>query len=156
MSVRFVALSTETARRYQVGAPDANGQTPERRTSDGSGLPCRHCLRNVPKGEEYLVLAHRPFATRHPYAELGPIFLCAKPCDRHAETDRLPGIFAQSDRLLIRGYGQDERIVYGTGEMIATDEIQARAEALLARKDIAFLHLRSASNNCFQARIDKA
>ena len=32
-------------------APDAYGMTPERRLSDGDGVPCRHCLRNVGAGE---------------------------------------------------------------------------------------------------------
>ena len=60
-SVRFVSLPTEIARAYQSGALDANGQQPERHISDGDGVPCRHCQRDVAAGEAYLILAYRPF-----------------------------------------------------------------------------------------------
>lgn len=75
--LRFVAMPTETARSLQAGRGDANGQRPERHLSDGAGVDCRHCLRDVPAGEAYLILAYRPFPEAQPYAELGPIFLHA-------------------------------------------------------------------------------
>lgn len=78
--MRFVAIPTEIARAYQAGGPDANGQRPEHKVSDGGGNPCRHCLRMIPEGAGMLVLAHRPFPAPQPYAEMGPIFLCAGPC----------------------------------------------------------------------------
>jgi len=34
-------------------------------------------------------------------------------------------------------------------------DIPAYGEKLLARPDIAYVHVRSARNNCFQCRIDK-
>ncbi|WP_425087937.1 DUF1203 domain-containing protein [Stappia sp.] len=155
-ALRFLALDTDTVRRYQAGGPDANGQTPERATSSGGGLPCRHCLRQIPEGAPYLILAHRPFPQAQPYAEIGPIFLCAEPCERHPDSDTLPEMFAGMDRLIMRGYGHDQRIVYGTGDLVDTSQIEARAEGLLARDDIAFVHLRSARNNCYQGRIERA
>jgi hypothetical protein len=53
----------------------------------------------------------------------------------------------------MRGYCSDERIVYGTGQIVPTDDIAAEAGALLDRPGIAFVDVRSASNNCFQCRI---
>ena len=53
----------------QRGGPDAYGMPPERRISDGDGVPCRHCLRTVAAGKDYLVLAYRPFPEFQPYAE---------------------------------------------------------------------------------------
>ncbi len=67
--LRFIALDTETVRALQAGAVDANGQTPERRVSDGSGVPCRHCLSDVAAGEPFLILAHRPFPEAQPYTK---------------------------------------------------------------------------------------
>ena len=61
-----------------------------------------------------------------------------------------------SPAYLVRGYGADERIVYGTGEVAALTDLPARAEALLSDARVAFVHVRSASNNCWQARIDAA
>ena len=59
----------------RAGGGDAYGNPAERTISDGEGNPCRHCLGFVPKGEEMLILAHRPFGAVQPYAETGPIFV---------------------------------------------------------------------------------
>ena len=155
MSIRFVALDTELVRALQAGGPDANGQTPERQVSPGDGIPCRHCLKPVAKGEPFLVLAHRPFPAPQPYAEQGPIFLHAEPCARRDDGPAVPGMLA-SPRYIVRGYGANDRIVYGSGQIVATPEIPFAAAALLEDPRIAYLHVRSASNNCYQCRIDRA
>ncbi|WP_421913133.1 DUF1203 domain-containing protein [Mesorhizobium sp.] len=138
----------------QHGAPDAYGRIPERNISDGDGVPCRHCLKNVEAGEPYLVVAYRPFPDLQPYAETGPIFLHARECERAVEVESLPEILASSD-YIVRGYGSNDRIVYGSGGVIATDAIAARAEILFERDDIAYVHVRSARNNCYQCRIER-
>ncbi|MGF1501609.1 MAG: DUF1203 domain-containing protein [Paracoccaceae bacterium] len=155
MPIAFAALPTEPVRALQAGGPDAYGHHPERQISDGDGVPCRHCLRQIPAGAPYLVLAYRPFASLQPYAETGPIFLCAAACPRGEGGAALPEIL-DSPQYMVRGYGTDERIRYGTGRVVATAEIPAAAEALLADPGIAFVHVRSASNNCFQVRIERA
>ena len=153
--LKFVALATETARALQAVSADANGQAPERDISDGSAVPCRHCLSDVAAGEPFLILAHRPFPEAQPYAETGPIFLHAQACNRHEEGHDVPALFLSRERVLIRGYGADDRIVYGTGQVITSAEIGAFARDLLAVPEVAYLHLRSASNNCYQCRIER-
>ncbi len=153
--LKFVALATETARSLQAGSPDANGQAPERDISDGSAVPCRHCLSDVAACEPFLILAHRPFRDAQPYAETGPIFPHAEPCQRHGEVAEVPALFLNREQLLIRGYDFDDRIVYGTGQVVPSAEIAATARALLAAPEVAYLHLRSASNNCYQCRIER-
>lgn len=154
MPIRFIALPTETARALQAGGPDSYGFAPELRLADGPGYPCRHCLRPVPDGQGVLVLAHRPFPALQPYAETGPIFLCAAPCKRGGGPD-LPEILSAPDYIL-RGYGADDRIVYGTGAVTRTEAIAARAEELLTDPHVAYVHVRSARNNCYQCRIERA
>lgn len=151
--MRFTAIPTDTVARYRAGGPDANGQPPERTLAKGTGNPCRHCLRQVPEGAPMLVLAHRPFATIQPYAEIGPIFLCGDDCPRGGGHD-LPVMLSSSDYIL-RGYGRDERILYGTGGVVPTARIKTRAAELLADPAVAFVHIRSARNNCFQCRVDR-
>jgi len=151
--LRFVPILTEIARALQAGGFDSYGLLPERRVSDGGGNPCRHCLRMIPEGAGMLVLAHRPFGSLQPYAETGPIFLCADPCDAGGGAE-LPEMLASAD-YIVRGYGPDERIVYGTGGVVQTDDIPARAEVLLAMPGVDFVHVRSARNNCFQVRVER-
>ena len=150
----FTALPTDIVQAYRAGAPDAFGNPPERHVSRGPGNPCRHCLRDIPDGAEMLVLAHKPFAGAHPYAEVGPIFLCAEDCPRGGGPD-LPAILTTSPDYLVKGYSADDRIVYGTGAVTPTDQIRDRIRAIFANPDVAYLHVRSARNNCYQARIDR-
>ncbi|MCR4268159.1 DUF1203 domain-containing protein [Nitratireductor sp. ZSWI3] len=154
--IKFVAMPSGEARAYRSGAPDAYGMIPERRISDGGGLPCRHCLRYVPAGKPYLILAYRPFPALQPYAETGPIFLCAEECERAPESDVMPEIFRSTPDYIVRGYGHDDRIVYGTGAVTPKQDVCTRAHELLQRDDIAYLHMRSSRNNCYQARIERA
>ena len=154
-TICFTALPTEIARAYQNGAPDANGQLPERHISDGDGIPCRHCLQDVAAGEPYVILAHRPFPEVQPYAELGPIFLHAEACERYAQREEVPPVIMNSQRMLIRGYNAQNRIVYGTGQVVPVEKIQVAAEKLFERREIAYIHVRSASNNCYSCRIDR-
>jgi hypothetical protein len=154
--IRFIAMPTEEARAYQRGAPDAYGHTPERKVSDGPGHPCRHCLRNVDAGQDYLVFAYRPFPALQPYAETGPVFLHAEECERAPETEVIPKLFWASRDYILRGYSSDNRIVYGTGGVVPTSEISGRAHELLERDDVVYVHMRSARNNCYQLRIERA
>jgi hypothetical protein len=155
MSIQFKALPSEAVRALQRGGPDAYGLAPEHRISDGDGVPCRHCMKNVAAGDGYLIMAYRPFPQVQPYAETGPIFLHAGECERAADGDTLPEMLESSD-YIVRGYGADDRIVYGSGAVTPTREIAARAQTLFARDDIAYIHVRSARNNCYQCRIERA
>ena len=150
----FTALPTDTVTAYRAGAPDAFGNPPERKISTGPGNPCRHCLRNIPEGAEMLLLAHKPFEGTHPYAEVGPIFLCARACPRGGGTN-MPEIFTTAPDYLIKGYSADDRIVYGTGAVTPTPEIAQRLDAIFADPQVAYIHMRSARNNCYQARVDR-
>jgi hypothetical protein len=154
MQVRFIALETELAARLQAGGPDANGQPPERQVATASGLPCRHCLADIQAGEPYLILAHRPFPAPQPYAELGPIFLHAEPCRRGGGTDEIP-TFLDSPEYIVRGYGSDHRIVYGTGRVAPTRSIPTVAAEMLSDPRVAYVHVRSATNNCYHCRIER-
>ena len=150
--IAFSALPTDEVRALQRGAPDAYGEPPERAVSTGAGHPCRHCLKNIPAGADMLVLAHRPFPALQPYAETGPIYLCADPCERGGGVE-LPEVLEAPD-YLIKGYSEDDRIVYGTGAIVPTGDIPRRALDILGEPGVAYVHVRSARNNCYLARID--
>ncbi len=152
--IQYVAMPTDTVRAYQNGAPDAYGAAPERAVSDGGGNPCRHCLRDIPKDAGMLVLAHRPFEGLHPYAETGPIFLCAEACARGGGA-AVPEVLQTSPDYLLKGYSSDDRIVYGTGAITLSERLSDYAAEVFANPDVAYIHVRSARNNCYQARIDR-
>lgn len=154
-NLRFIALPTDAVRAAQAGAADANGQPPERHVSDGSGNPCRHCLTDIVEDAPFLILAWRPFGAAQPYAETGPVFLHAETCERYAETAVAPDMLLKRDRFLVRGYGDDDRIVYGSGQIVTSADLTRAASALLDRREIAYLHVRSGAYNCYQCRIER-
>lgn len=155
MPIQFIAMPTETVEHYRSGGIDVYGNEPERQISSGEGVPCRHCLDIVPKGQEALLFAYRPFSDLHPYAETGPIFLCADQCARHKETAD-PRFFENTPDYLIKGYGPDDRIAYGTGRVVPTSQIGNQAQEIFQNPKVAYIHLRSARNNCYLCRIDRA
>jgi hypothetical protein len=152
----FRAMPSDEARHLQNGGADAYGAAPERLVSDGNGVPCRHCLQDVAKGEDYLILAYRPFPALQPYAETGPIFLHAEACERAPGQNETPAMLMRREAHLIKGYGHDDRIVYGTGKIVRSAELANEAAKILQRDDVAYVHARSALNNCYTCRVDRS
>lgn len=150
----FTGMSQEDADAFRNGAFDAYGNSPERMKSDGTA-PCRCCLKLIEAGSDMLVLAYRPFKDLQPYAETGPVFLCAEDCQAVVSSPDLPDVVV-SPEYLLKGYSSAERIVYGTGQITPKEDIAAYANALLAREDISFVDLRSAKNNCWHFRITRS
>ena len=99
-----------------------------------------------------LICAARPFPTLQPYAETGPIFLCADDCEAWSGQG-VPPILQTSPDYLLKAYDDDNRIVYGTGKITAAAELADYAGELLLRDGVAYVDVGSARNNCFQTRI---
>ena len=146
-------LPSEEVDRIRSGGADANGQPALTRIAEGVSNPCRHCLELIPEGEEKLVLAYRPFASVHPYAEVGPIFLHETSCARY-HGGSLPAWFDFMDPAIIRGSGNDDWIRYDTGNVVPGKELTAECRRILADPTIAYVHIRS-KFNCFQCRVDR-
>ena len=151
--MQFTPIPTDLVRHYQSGGADANGQVPERSVSDGDGNPCRHCLQMISKGAGMLILSHRPFPAPQPYAEMGPIFLCTEGCQAGGG-EAVPEILA-SPEYILRGYSDRDRIIHGTGAVVSTGRLAEEAGLRFADPGVAYLHVRSARNNCFQVRIER-
>lgn len=154
--MHFTGMSSRDAQTLWSGGRDSHNAIAERAISDGCGNPCRHCLEMIKKDEPFLVFSHRPFEAKHAYAEQGPIFLHASPCLAYASSHgHLPPVLKDSPQFLMRGYSGDERIVYGTGSVVERCDIIDRARALFDNRAVGFIDIRSAQNNCWQARIMK-
>jgi hypothetical protein len=64
-------------------------------------------------------------------------------------------MFLEWESLLMRGYKANDRIKYGTGQIMASAVLAKACEGLFKDTDVAYIHLRSASNNCYQCRVDR-
>jgi hypothetical protein len=147
-------IPTADARALRAGGPDAHGQPPLSIVAEGLANPCRHCLQLIAEGDRKLVLAYRPFGAPQPYAETGPIFLHAADCPRY-DAHELPAWFAFLSPALVRGYDARDWIVYETGQVVPGAALADTCRALLAREDVAYVHIRS-KFNCFQCSVERA
>ncbi|MCR9137563.1 MAG: DUF1203 domain-containing protein [Alphaproteobacteria bacterium] len=154
MAIIFSSLDKSAVQALRAGGADSNGQPPEPHTS-GGGLPCRNCLRDIEAGQASLVFGHRPFERLQPYAECGPIFICADACEPFGRSSALPLVMTVRPRFIIRGYTSDERIRYGTGDVVETADVPEACEAIFADPEVSFIHVRSVQNNCYFCRIDR-
>jgi len=152
--MRFQPYTKAFVDHIRAGGADAYGNPAERALSDGQGKPCRCCLANIPQDTPMLILAARPFPDTQPYAETGPIFLCAHAC-KPFEQDGVPPILKTSPDYLMKAYTADHRIAYGTGQITKAADIESYATALFERGDLAYIDVRSARNNCFLTRIPR-
>jgi hypothetical protein len=152
MEIRYLSYDAKTVAGLRSGGPDAYGMPAERVVSDGQGNPCRCCLHDVPKGVEMLICAAMPFPSVQPYAETGPVFLCAENCEPW-DGQGVPPVLTSSPEYLLKAYNADHRIIYGTGKITQAGELADYAVGLLSREGVAFVDVRSARNNCFQTRI---
>lgn len=151
-NLRFLPLPSDKVHALRKGGKDAYNSLPELTESNGHGNPFRHCLDYVPTGAGMLILAYRPFPEFQPYAETGPIFLCADNCQAWSGHG-MPPILQSRPNYLLKGYTAEYRIVYGSGKIIDKEDVAKYADSLLRRDEISFVDVRSATNNCFQLRI---
>jgi hypothetical protein len=160
-ALKFSPYDVSFVHLVRAGGPDSYGNPAERVISDGGGNPCRSCLDEVPKGAQMLIVAARPFDKLQPYAETGPIFLCADcaPYNALEEEDQksgkgvLPPVLANRAEVLLKGYTKEQRIVYGTGKIVQQAGILAYCAQVFKDEQVAFIDARSAVNNCFTVRI---
>ena len=66
----------------------------------------------------------------------------------------VPPVFLRREAYLIRGYSVNDRIVYGTGRIVAPTLLAETAHRTFRDPRVSYIHVRSASNNCYQCRID--
>lgn len=150
--MRYTSYDQEFVTSIRAGGLDANGQAAESAISDGQGNPCRCCLDQVPAGAEMLIVSARPFPAPQPYAEQGPIFLCAEAC-KPFEGEGVPPILSSAPDYLVKAYCDRDRIIYGTGQITPATQVSDYASLLFLRQDVAYVDVRSARNNCFLTRI---
>lgn len=66
--------------------------------------------------------------------------------------DGVPPVLKTSPHYLIKGYSATDRIVYGTGEVVLSETLIEEVQNRLRHAGVAYVDVRSARNNCFQAR----
>lgn len=154
VKLKVQGIPTQEVTALRNGATDAYGNIPQALIAEGAANPCRHCLQLIDEGDMKLVLSYAPFATKQPYAETGPVFLHQKECQRYS-SEKFPDWFAFLDPAIIRGYDNEDWILYETGMVVAGTDIEKACINIFHNKAVKYIHLRS-KYNCFQCTVEVA
>jgi hypothetical protein len=113
--------------------------------ADNGGSPVRCCLRETRPGERVMLIAYTPPGTAGAYAERGPVFVHADPCEGYPTPHRYPPGLRHRMQV-VRAYDRQGRIADG---VLAADGLQAEAviAEVLARPDVELVHLRNVGYN---------
>jgi hypothetical protein len=121
----------------------------------GARMPCRVSLRYTRPGETAILLPylHQP-SERSPYRASGPIFVREAARETFDGVDTLPEVLAQSSSLSLRAYDGEDMIV--DADVVAGEAVTPVIARMLAREDVAYLHVHFAPRGCYLARVDRA
>lgn len=119
---------------------------------DADRFPCRVSLRDARPGERALLLNYEHHRAATPYRSSYAIFVIDGAEDARLAPDELPSVF-QARPLAVRAFSEDGMLLeagLGMGEAV-----RPVIERLLARSDVAYLHVHNAMHGCYSARVDR-
>ncbi|HYZ54280.1 MAG TPA: DUF1203 domain-containing protein [Streptosporangiaceae bacterium] len=136
----------ELERIRAAGLDEAgNRLTPQADVEGGNPLRC--CLRESRPGDRVLLIAYTPPGTSGPYAERGPVFIHADPCEGYPTPHLYPPGLSHRQQV-VRAYDRDGRITDGV--LVGSgDQAMAVIHEMLARPDVALVHLRNVGYGCY-------
>ncbi len=146
---RFIFEPIPLGRLEEIRAAgvDEAGNSLTAQTDACGGSPLRCCLRESVPGERLLLIAYTPPGARGAYAERGPVFIHAEPCDGYLTPDRYPPALSHRQQV-VRAYDREGRIADG---VLVDDGEHAMTviRRLFARPDVALVHLRNVGYGCY-------
>jgi hypothetical protein len=115
----------------------------------GGGEPLRCCLRIAGPDEAVALISYAPFTEISPWREVGPVWVHADRCAGYPDPRSFPEPFRRGPRLL-RTYHADGTLDYDHIELVPDGaDVESAVRTLLARPEVAEVHLRSVLPQCF-------
>ena len=150
---RMIAIASELANKVrETKMSPGYGHPVTAKVATGHG-PCRHCLRLIRKDEEELLLfTYDPFRELGELPLPGPVYIHAKDCPRHPESDFIPEEY-RGRLLTLEGYGDDRALV--SEIRVRNGEEERAAEQLFNEAKIRYVHVRSTEAGCFLFRLER-
>jgi hypothetical protein len=108
----------------------------------------------VRPGERVLLIAYTPPGTSGAYAERGPVFIHAGPCEGYPTPGAYPAELSHRQQV-VRAYDHEGRIATGVLADDGGHALQVIGD-LLARPDVALVHLRNVGHGCYNFAVRRA
>ena len=144
---RFEPIRAATLDGIRAAGVDEAGNRLTVQTDTGGGSPLRCCLRLTVPGERVLLIAYTPPGGRGAYAERGPVFIHAEPCDGYRTPDQYPPGLSHRQQT-VRAYDRDGRIADGVLVEDGAHALPVIGE-LLARPEVTLVQLRNVGFGCY-------
>jgi hypothetical protein len=143
----FKAIPAAELQEARTAGLDEAGNrlTPQLVTEGGDPLRC--CLRQTRPGDSVLLIAYTPPGTSGAYAERGPVFIHANPCQGYRTPHLYPPELSHRQQV-VRAYDHSGQITDGVLASDGDHALQVISE-LLARPGVALVHLRNVAWGCY-------
>ena len=155
---RIVPLSKEYAEKIRKTRKDSFGHEVIEEVATGLG-PCRVSLKPFRRNHDRrLVFSHSPFEITNPNNQSGPVFISSAEVEEYSDVHRFPVDIKnnkESFTITLIGYNKDQWMVYTRliGDNEDIDEVISNI--FDERKDVEYLHARSAKACCYICKIER-
>lgn len=151
---RYVAIPSEIAAAVRATLVSPRyGHPAHVETATGHG-PCRHCLRTFRVGEERRILfTYDAFHGLEPLPQPGPVFVHAEPCARHDERAGFPEEL-RAHPLTLVAYARGR--LHRAEVHVLDGAVEPALDALFARADVDYVHVRDMEAGCYDLRVERA
>jgi hypothetical protein len=137
-ALAFEAIPAAELEGIRAAGRDEAGNSLTVQTDDG-GSPLRCCLRQTRPGEQVMLIAYTPPGTAGAYAERGPVFVHAGPCDGYLTPCQYPPELRDREQV-VRAYDQHGRIADGP-LVVGGRQADAVITGMLAWPDVELVHV---------------
>jgi hypothetical protein len=144
---RFEPIRPATLDGIRAAGVDEAGNRLTVQTDTEGGSPLRCCLRETVPGERVLLIAYTPPGGRGGYAERGPVFIHAEPCEGYRTPDRYPPALSHYQQV-VRAYNRAGRIADGV-LVDGSEQAMPVIRELLARPEVTLVQLRNVGYGCY-------
>lgn len=153
---RCVPIPTDVADRFRRTGRDDRGGAIHRRTADGPGFPCRHCLRSARPGEAVLLASYDLPLPRSVYWTPSPVFVHGAPCARYDAADEIAPIVRENALISLRSYDPEGMCLYEFGHVGMGEDADEPLARALADPRTAYVNIHTARPGCLLCRVERA
>lgn len=150
----FEPIPSGVLEKIRAAGTDEAGNQLTRQVDNEGGNPLRCCLRETRPGELVLLIAYTPSGTSGPYAERGPVFVHPDPCEGYRSSHLYPPGLSHRQQV-VRAYDHAGRIADGVLADNGDHAVTVIRE-MLARPDVALVHLRNVGYGCYNFAVRRA
>ena len=117
------------------------------------GFPCRVSLVDAQPGERVLLVNYEHLSAMSPYRARYAIYVRENAVEARLAVDEIPPVL-ESRLLSLRAFSSAGMLL--DADVSQGAELRGDIERLLARKEVAYLHVHNARPGCYAARVDRA